>query len=75
MLRRMLTIKCSRKNNVETVFNYQKIADKMTVQSVELMATLKNPCRYFMAKAERLRAMGRANDNIGKALQLQQEAA
>jgi hypothetical protein len=63
-----------RKKNVETAFNYQKIADEMTAQSVELMATLKNPGRYSMTEAERLRAMGQANDNMVKALQLRQEA-
>jgi hypothetical protein len=46
----------------------------MTVQSVELMATLKNPGRYSMTEGERLRAMGQANDNMVKALQLRQEA-
>ncbi|WP_345237244.1 hypothetical protein [Hymenobacter saemangeumensis] len=63
-----------KKKNVETAFNYQKIADEMTAQSVELMATLKNPGRYSMTEAERLRAMGQANDNMVKALQLRQEA-
>lgn len=63
-----------KKKNVETAFNYQKIADEMTAQSVELMATLKNPGRYSMTEAERLQAMGQANDNMVKALQLRQEA-
>ncbi|QKG55000.1 hypothetical protein [Hymenobacter sp. BRD67] len=63
-----------KKKNVETAFNYQKIADEMTTQSIELMATLKNPGRYSMTEAERLRAMGQANDNMIKALQLRQEA-
>jgi hypothetical protein len=63
-----------KKKNVEMAFNYQKIADEMTAQSVELMATLKNPGRYSMTEAERLRAMGQANDNMVKALQLRQEA-
>ncbi|SNC77552.1 hypothetical protein SAMN06265337_4141 [Hymenobacter gelipurpurascens] len=63
-----------KKKNVETAFNYQKIADEMTAQSVELMATLKNPGRYSMTEAERLRAMGQANENMVKALQLRQEA-
>ena len=63
-----------KKKNVETAFNYQKIADEMTAQSVELMATLKNPGRYAMTEAERLQAMGQANDNMVKALQLRQEA-
>jgi hypothetical protein len=62
------------KKNVETAFNYQKIADEMTAQSVELMATLKNPGRYSITEAERLRAMGQANDNMVKAPQLRQEA-
>jgi hypothetical protein len=55
-----------KKNNVETPFNYQKIADEMTAQSVELMATLKSPCRFAITEAERLRAMGQANGNIIK---------
>jgi PBP1b-binding outer membrane lipoprotein LpoB len=63
-----------RKKNVETAFNYQKIADEMTAQSAELMVTLKNPGRSSMTEAERLRAMGQANDNMVKALQLHQEA-
>ncbi|SFQ81464.1 hypothetical protein [Hymenobacter arizonensis] len=63
-----------KKKNVETAFNYQKIADEMTAQSVEFMATLKNPGRYSMTEAERLRAMGQANDNMVKALQRRQEA-
>ncbi len=51
-----------KKKNVETAFNYQKITDELTAQSVELIATLKNPGRYSMTEAERLRAMGQAND-------------
>ena len=46
----------------------------MTAQSIELMATLKNPGRYSMTEAERLQAMGQANDNIIKAMQMRQEA-
>lgn len=63
-----------KKKKIEMAFNYQKIADEMTSQSVELMATLKNPGRYSMTEAERLQAMGQANDNIIKAMQLRQEA-
>ena len=46
----------------------------MSAQSVEMMATLKNPSRYSMTETERLQAMGQANDNVIKALQLCQEA-
>lgn len=63
-----------KKKKIEMAFNYQKIADEMTSQSVELMATLKNDGRYSMTEAERLQAMGQANDNIIKAMQLRQEA-
>jgi len=63
-----------KKKKIEMAFNYQKIADEMTAQSVELMATLKNQGRYSMTEGERLRAMGQASDSAIKAMQLRQEA-
>jgi hypothetical protein len=63
-----------KKKNVGKAFNYQKIADEMAAQSIEFMATLKPPGHCSVTEAERLQAMGWANDNMIKALQLQQEA-
>jgi len=63
-----------KKKKIEMAFNYQKIADEMTAQSVELMATLKNNGRYSMTEGERLRAMGQASELAVKSMQLRADA-
>jgi len=62
------------KKKIETAFQYYKIADEMTAQSVELQATLKNPNRYSMTEAERIASMNTANNNMVEAMKLRQEA-
>jgi hypothetical protein len=62
------------KKKVETAFNLQKIADEMTAESTELLATLKNDGRYKMTDAERLATISACNDNMVKAIQLRKQA-
>jgi hypothetical protein len=62
------------KKKVETAFNLQKIADEMTAESTELLATLKNDGRYKMTDAERLTTISACNDNMVKAIQLRKQA-
>jgi hypothetical protein len=62
------------KKKVETAFNLQKVADEMTAQSTELLATLKNDGRYKMTDAERLATISTCNDNMVKAIQLRKQA-
>ncbi|MFD1470251.1 hypothetical protein ACFQ48_18635 [Hymenobacter caeli] len=61
------------KKKIATAFDYYKIADEMTQQSIELNATLKNPGRYAMTEGERMTALNSSNDNMIKAMQLRQE--
>lgn len=61
------------KKKIATAFDYYKIADEMTQQSIELNATLKNPGRYAMTEGERMAALNNSNDNMIKAMQLRQE--
>lgn len=64
----------SSKKRVELAFSYQKIADEMTVQSTEMLATLKNDGRYSMTEAERIQCISVCNDNMVKAMKLREEA-
>lgn len=62
------------KKKIATAFDYYKIADEMTKQSVEQNATLTNEGRYSMTEGERMSAINTSNDNMIKAMQLRQEA-
>ena len=62
------------KKKIAAAFDYYKIADEMTKQSLELNATLTNEGRYSMTEGERMNAINTSNDNMIKAMQLRQEA-
>jgi len=60
------------KRKLAMAVNYYNIADKMTAQSAQMQATLKNPGRYAMTEGERMAALNFSNDNTIKVMQLRE---
>gem|GEM_PF-6050192 len=62
------------KKQIDTAFNYQKIDDETTAQSVELQATLKNEGLYSMTEGERLCLIDQTSYNPLNLMELRAEA-